>query len=126
MVDPDLTAFDCQIDAVHTAMLVFEEDGARACERFLRQAHLLNDGTFKACLQALINAVPRAKKKGKFVRPEAALLDRLRDAFFQDLEVPPEEVPPALPAQQAFGFAKAAEETEEYGEEEDGEEAEEE
>ncbi len=126
MVDPDLTAFDSQIDAVHTAMLVFEEDGARACERFLRQARLLNDGTFKACLQALINAVPRAKKKGKFVRPEAALLDRLRDAFFQDLEVPPEEAPPALPAQQAFGFAKAAEETEEYGAEEDGEEAEEE
>jgi hypothetical protein len=107
-------------------MLVFEEDGARACERFLRQAHLLNDATFKACLQALINAVPRTKKKGKFVRPEAALLDRLRDAFFQDLQVPPEEAPPALPSQQAFGFAKAAEDVEEYGEEEDREEAEEE
>jgi adenine-specific DNA methylase len=126
MVDPELTAFDSQLDAVHTAMLVFEEDGARACERFLRQAHLLNDATFKACLQALINAVPRTKKKGKFVRPEAALLDRLRDAFFQDLQVPPEEAPPALPSQQAFGFAKAAEDVEEYGEEEDREEAEEE
>jgi putative DNA methylase len=126
MVDPDLTAFDCQIDAVHTAMLVFEEDGSRACERFLHQAHLLSDTTFKACLQALINAVPRTKKKGKFVRPEAALLDKLRDAFFPDLEVPPEEAPPALPSQQAFGFAKAAEDVEEYGEEEDGEEAEEE
>jgi len=124
MVDPELTAFDSQLDAVHTAMLVFEEDGARACERFLRQAHLLNDATFKACLQALINAVPRTMKKGKFVRPEAALLDRLRDAFFQDLQVPPEEAPPALPAQQAFGFAKAAEEVEDYGEsEEEAEEA---
>ena len=127
MVDPELTTFDSQLDAVHTAMLVLEEDGSRACERFLRQARLLNDGTFKACLQALINAVPRAKKKGKFVRPEAALLDRLRDAFFQDLEVPPEEAPPALPAQQAFGFAKAAEDVAEYEEsEEEAEEAEEE
>jgi hypothetical protein len=126
MVDPDLTAFDSQIDAVHTAMLVLEEDGSRACERFLRQARLLNDGTFKACLQALINAVPRTKKKGRFIRQEAELLDKLRDAFFQDLEVPPEEAPPALPSQQAFGFAKAAEDVEEYGEEEDGEEAEEE
>ena len=122
MVDPDLTAFDSQIDAVHTAMLVFEEDGARACERFLRQAHFLNDATFKACLQALINAVPRTKKKGKFVRTEAEVLDQLRDAFFPDLQIPPEEAPPALPAQQAFGFAKAAEDVEEYGE--DGEEQE--
>lgn len=117
MVDPEMTAFDCQLDAVHTAMLVLEEDGAKACERFLRQARLLTDGTFKACLQALVNAVPRTMKKGKFVRAEAALLDKLRDAFFPDLEVPPEEAPPPLPSQQAFGFAKAAEVVEEYGDE---------
>jgi hypothetical protein len=127
MVDPDLTAFDSQIDAVHTAMLVLEDDGSRACERFLRQARLLNDGTFKACLQALINAVPRTKKKGKFIRPEAELLDKLRDAFFPDLQVPPEEAPPVLPTQEAFAFAKVAEEVEEYGGgEEEPEEAEEE
>jgi hypothetical protein len=126
MVDPDLTAFDCQIDAVHTAMLVLEEDGAKACERFLRQARLLGDGTFKACLQALVNAVPRTMKKGKFVRAEAALLDKLRDAFFPDLEVPPEEAPPPLPSQQTFGFAKAAEDVEEYGEEAEDEEGDEE
>lgn len=127
MVDPDLTAFDSQIDAVHTAMLVLEEDGSRACERFLRQARLLNDGTFKACLQALINAVPRTKKKGKFIRPEAESLDQLRDTFFSDLQVPPEEYPPPLPSQEAFAFAKVAEELEEYGEsEEEPEEAEEE
>lgn len=127
MVDPDLTAFDSQIDAVHTAMLVLEEDGARACDRFLRQAHLLNDGTFKACLQALLNAVPRTRKKGRLIRPEAELLDRLRDAFFTDLQTPPEEAPPVPPPQQAFGFAKAAEEVEEYSEsEEEREEAEDE
>jgi hypothetical protein len=101
-------------------MLVLEEDGTKACERFLRQARLLDDGTFKACLQALVNAVPRTMKKGKFVRAEAALLDKLRDAFFPDLEVPPDEAPPPLPSQQTFGFAQAAEEVEEY-EEEDGE-----
>ena len=126
MVDPELTAFDTQIDAVHTAMLVLEEDGSRACERFLRQARLVNDGTFRACLQALLNAVPRTRKKGKFVRAEAELLDKLRDAFFPDLQVPPEEAPPALPPQQALPFAKAAEEVEEYGESEEEEEVEEE
>jgi len=61
-------------------------------------------------------------KKGKLVRAEAALLDKLRDAFFPDLEVPREEAPPPLPAQQIFGFAKAAEDVEEYGEEVDEEE----
>ena len=31
--------------------------------------------------------------KGKFVRPEAEVLDRLRLAFFEELEVPVEEGP---------------------------------
>lgn len=127
MVDQDLMAFDSQIDAVHTAMLVLEEDGSRACDRFLRQARLLNDGTFKACLQALLNSVPRTRKKGRLIRPEAELLDKLRDAFFTDLQAPPEEAPPLLAPQQTFPFTKAAEEVEEYREgEEEREEAEDE
>jgi hypothetical protein len=124
MVDPGLTSFDSGIDAVHTTMLVLEEDGSRACERFLRQTRLLNDGTFKACLQALINAVPRTKKKGKFVRLEAELLDKLRDAFFPDLRVPPEEAPPTYPTQQVFEYAKVAEEAADYSEDEEEEGAE--
>ena len=93
--DPDAEHFNTWLDAVHTAMLVYEEDGAQACETFLKQAGLRNDGTFKACLQALINAIPRTQIKGKFVRPEAEVLDRLRLAFFEELEVPVEEEPEA-------------------------------
>jgi len=51
----------------------------------------MQDPTFKACLQALINAVPRTKTKGKFNRIEAELLDDLRLAFFDDLVAPKEE-----------------------------------
>jgi len=91
--DPDADHFNTWLDAVHTAMLVYEEDGARACEAFLKQTGLRNDGTFKACLQALINAIPRTQIKGKFVRPEAEVLDRLRLAFFEELEVLAEESP---------------------------------
>ncbi len=91
--DPDAEHFNTWLDAVHTAMLVYAEDGARACETFLKQAGLRNDGTFKACLQAMLNAVPRTQIKGKFVRPEAEVLDRLRLAFFEGLEAPVEEEP---------------------------------
>jgi putative DNA methylase len=98
-VNPEADTFDTWLDAVHTAMLVYEEDGAPACETFLKRAGLRNDGTFKACLQAMINAVPRTRIKGKFVRPEAKVLDSLRLAFFEELAVPAEEEPEAKPEQ---------------------------
>ncbi|MBN1814113.1 MAG: DUF1156 domain-containing protein, partial [Anaerolineae bacterium] len=96
MVDPDATFFEHWIDALHTAMMVYAEDGAGACDAFLMGRGLKRDTTFRAGLQALINAIPRARVKGKFVRPEADVLDRMRLAFYADeLTVPPEEEPEA-------------------------------
>jgi len=89
--DPEAQAFDTWLDAVHTALLVYEEDGAQACEAFLKRTGLMGDGTFKACLQAMLNAVPRVRVKGRLVRPEAEALERLREAFFEELEAPGEE-----------------------------------
>jgi adenine-specific DNA methylase len=87
MVDPAVTQFDCLIDAAHTAMLLYAEDGASACRGFLDKAGLLNDPSFKGVMQALLHAVPRNREKGEFVRPEAAVLDNMRLSFFPDLEV---------------------------------------
>ncbi len=112
VVDPDAASFPSLIDAAHTAMLVYEEDGSRACEQFLRRAGLRDDSRFKACLQALINAIPRTRAQDAFVRPEAETLDRLRLAFFEDLEVPTEGEPAEV-AQQAGLWAEASEEDEE-------------
>jgi hypothetical protein len=120
-VDPDATYFSSWIDAAHTAMLVYEEDGARACEQFLKRTGLLNDGTFKACLQALINAIPRTKVKDKFVRPEAETLERLRLAFFEDLIVPAEEAPPEAIQATFWSPDGEIEESTEGEEDEDGE-----
>jgi putative DNA methylase len=86
--DPDADSFDCWLDAVHAAMLVYEEDGARACEAFLGRTGLRSNATFALVVQALLHAIPRTKKKDQFVRPEAHLLDELRLSFFPDLEVP--------------------------------------
>jgi adenine-specific DNA methylase len=121
MVDPDLSAFPCVVDAVHTAMVIFQEEGAMPCEAFLKRTGLMQDPTFKACLQALINAIPRTKTKGKFNRVEAQLLDDLRLAFFDDLVAPREEEikPIAVPSQ------LTAEGGEDWMEDEDGDEEEE-
>jgi len=106
-VDPELDYFDCWLDAVHTAMLVYEEDGAPACGRFLNRSGLRGDSTFKACLQALLNAIPRTKRKGKFLRKEAELLEALRLSFFDDLKPPVEEEPPEVVVQTPLrGFGK--------------------
>ncbi|MBN1316152.1 MAG: hypothetical protein JXA42_11805, partial [Anaerolineales bacterium] len=93
MVDDEVEAFEHWIDAAHTAMMVYQEDGAGACDVFLRKTNLKRDGVFKALLQALINAVPRTRVKGKFVREEAQVLENMRLAFFDELEAPEEEEP---------------------------------
>jgi adenine-specific DNA methylase len=122
VVDPDVKSFACSLDAVHTAMLVYEEDGDRACKQFLQKSGLIMDGTFKACVQALINSIPRNKEKGKFVRPEAETLENMRLAFFDDISAPAEEEPP-IPKDFQPLLAGVAEEpeAEESKEEEDEE-----
>ena len=92
-VDPDSEAFGVRIDAAHTAMLLYADEGANAAEGFLKRTGLLGDATFKSLLQALVNAVPRVRRNGELVRPEARALDGLRLAFFPDIEAPPDPEP---------------------------------
>lgn len=125
MVDPDLEVFESWLDAAHTALLVYEEDGSRACGAFLKRSGLIGDSTFKLVIQAMINAIPRTRGKGgAFLRPEARLLDDLRLNFFDELSVPSEEEPPRIPVQGEM-FAGPAEETFDEDLEESGEDEEE-
>lgn len=105
LVDPDAKAFSSLIDAIHTAMLTYEEDGSKACEVFLKNAGLLNDAKFKAGLQAMVNAVPWSKEKGKFKRPEAGTLEAMCLTFFEDVALPVEEEP-AIAQEQMKLFGK--------------------
>jgi len=93
MVDDDVLKFEHWIDAAHTAMMLYEEDGASVCDVFLMKSGLKNDTTFKACLQAMINAIPRTRIKGKYARKETEILENMRLAFFDDLHAPVEEEP---------------------------------
>jgi putative DNA methylase len=120
MVDPDKTTFDCWIDAAHTAMVLYAEDGAQACQQFLRRANLIEETTFKALLQSLINAIPRTRLKGKFVRPEAEILENMRLAFFDELTVPvEEEVLPPEPKDPLFAWGGIEEPAEDEDENDD-------
>lgn len=123
-VDPEALIFEDWIDAAHTAMLVYAEDGPGACDLFLRRAGLKRDTTFIAVLQALLHAVPRTRLKGEFARPEAAVLENLRLAFYaDDIPLPVEVEPVNLAEQLGFGALAGGDEFE--GEQEEGEEDEE-
>ncbi|MDE0357068.1 MAG: DUF1156 domain-containing protein [Gammaproteobacteria bacterium] len=89
-VDPDSDMFSVWIDAAHTAMLLYADEGANAAESFLNRAGFRRDATFESLVRALVRAVPRVKKNGKLVRPEARALDGLRLAFFPDVDAPPD------------------------------------
>jgi adenine-specific DNA methylase len=93
-VRPSATTFGCAIDAVHTVMYVADQDGLPASKALIDRAGLQGDGAFRACLQGLVNAIPRTKHKGEWVRPEAGTLDRICSLYFPDIEIPPE---PELP-----------------------------
>lgn len=92
-VDPDADTFTAWIDVAHTAMLLYDDEGPRSAESFLAQSGFLRDTTFRALVAALVQAVPRVTKKEEFVRPEARSLERLRLAFFEDIETPPDPAP---------------------------------
>lgn len=104
LADPEADSFESWLDAAHALMLIYQADGAQAAAAFLKRTGLRNDGTFKAVLQALLNAIPRTQVKGKFVRPEAAVLENLRLSFFEELAVPVEEEPAGAEVRQLGMF----------------------
>ncbi len=112
MVDPEAESFTHLIDALHTAMMVYEEDGSRACQVFIDHLGLRNDSRIKALVQAAMQAIPTTRgKDGKFLRPEMTTLDALRDIIWDDLPAPPEEEVPKIDTQMVmFGKPSAEQE----------------
>ena len=78
------------IDAVHTVLYVADVDGLPAAKTLIDKTGLAGDTRFMACLQGLVNAIPRTKNSGQWVRPEAGVLDALATAYFPDIEIPEE------------------------------------
>ena len=71
MVDHDAESFPHLIDALHTAMMVYDEEGSKACQVFVDRQGLRNDSGIKALVQAMMEAIPTTRgKDGKFLRPK--------------------------------------------------------
>lgn len=125
MVDDDVESFPHLIDALHTAMMIYDEEGSKACQVFIDRQGLRNDSRIKALVQAMMEAIPTTRgKDGKFLRPEMTTLDAMRALFWDDLPAPKEEEPPTLDPQKQMGFAADTEEDEELDAELEEEEVE--
>jgi putative DNA methylase len=119
MVDDDAESFPHLIDALHTAMMIYDEEGSKACQVFVDRQGLRTDSRIKALVQATMEAIPKTRgKDGKFLRPEMTTLDALRTLFWEDLPAPKEEEPPKVTAQQGL-FDTEMEEDDEESEESD-------
>jgi putative DNA methylase len=124
MVDDDAASFPNLIDALHTAMMIYEEEGSKSCQVFADRKGLRNDSRIKALVQATMQAIPTTRgKDGRFLRPEMTTLDAMRVLLWEDLPAPKEEEPPKLDAQGMLFDADNADDEEELDSEpeEDGE-----
>ena len=71
-------------------MYVASLDGLPAAGALIDRGGLANDARFLACLQGLVNAIPRMRTKAGWVRKEAEVLDRLCAAYFPAIQIPPD------------------------------------
>ncbi len=122
MVDDDAESFPHLIDALHTAMMIYEEEGSKACQVFVDRQGLRTDSRIKALVQASMEAIPKTRgKDGKFIRPEMTTLDALRALYWDDLPAPKEDERPKIAVQTSL-FDTEAEEVEDELEEDADEE----
>ena len=91
-VNPDSVTFSRMIDALHTAMWLYDLEGERSCRQFLQGAGLIADSDFQTLVRAAINAFPRTRTytRGEvtgFRVPESQTLENMRVSLFPDIEV---------------------------------------
>lgn len=88
-LDPDAGAWPTMVDALHALMLIHDEEGMQAADRWLIMNSKKDDERFNALVEAAIHAVPRARdNSGEFARPEARILESLRSTLFDHIEDP--------------------------------------
>ena len=90
-VNPDAATFTRAVDALHTAMWLYETEGERRCRQFLEGTGLITDSDFQTLFQAALNAIPRTRKYSRgqitgFNVPEAETLENMRLSLFPNIE----------------------------------------
>jgi hypothetical protein len=116
-IDPTALSWPTLLDALHSLMVTYDEDGAGAARAWLARSGYADSPKFHELVAAAINAVPRARDRGEFARPEAHCLEGLRVTLFDDIPAPPD--PETAPAAVQLSFD--GEGTDDNGEDEDSE-----
>ncbi|GBD21621.1 hypothetical protein HRbin28_02072 [bacterium HR28] len=79
------------VDGLHVALVIAEEDGVGAAERYLEWVGLRQQNDFRAYVAALLEAIPRLRgTDGRLQLPEAEWLEVLRAYCYPDITPPPE------------------------------------
>ena len=91
-VNPDAVTFTRAVDALHTAMWLYDLEGERSCRQFLQGAGLIADPDFHTLVRAAVNAIPRGRTYSRgeitgFRVPEAHTLENMRLSLFPDINV---------------------------------------
>ncbi len=79
------------VDVLHAVMVIADADGLSAAKGVCDRLGLLSDQRFVSLVQAMVRAIPRTRKKGKFIRSESDVLDRFCTAYLPQVELPVEE-----------------------------------
>jgi adenine-specific DNA methylase len=92
-LDPDASSWDTLLDALHSLMLTYEEEGIGAAQAWLDRTGRRDDSRFTALVEAALYSIPRVRQKDELIRPEARVLESMRQTLFPSIE-PPSEPPP--------------------------------
>ncbi len=103
-IDPDAGSYSTWLDRLHALMLVYDEEGLAAARSWLARSGVADDPRLSDVVEASLHAIPRVKDKGSFARPEARILDSLRAALFEHIELPVEAVAASVAAGTLFGI----------------------
>jgi adenine-specific DNA methylase len=94
-LDSDSSSWETQVDALHALMLVYDEEGLGAAQAWLERTGRRDDQRFVALVEAALNAIPRVRQKEELIRPEARILESMRQTLFPSIEPPVDPTPPA-------------------------------
>lgn len=92
-VDPASAHWPTMLDALHSLMLTYDQDGAAAARAWMARTGNADNARFADLFTAALKAVPRVRIGDRFARPEAETLEGLRLTLFAQVPAPAEAAP---------------------------------